>query len=333
MPERFSFPASWARRAMLSGLAAGALLMTAAASAQAYPSKPIKIIVPFAPGGLTDNVIRVFAAKLGERLHQSVVVDNRPGANGNIGTAAAAQSPADGYTLLAGFDGALVINPHIYSKMPFDTVKDFTPITNLGLGGLVLAANPSVPANDVRDLIALLKAKPNSLSFASAGIGSTSHLAAEMLKSRTGIQMEHIAYKGGGSAVSDVVGGHVPLIYTSVSTVQQYIKLGKMKGLGVSSLRRAAALPDVPTFIESGVPDFVVASWIGLLAPANTPRAIIEKLQAESLLALQTKEVQDQYALFGIETIGNTPEQFGAQIRDDLARWGAIVKQAKVRME
>jgi tripartite-type tricarboxylate transporter receptor subunit TctC len=303
------------------------LLSTVPSSAQAqskpFPDKPIRIIVPFAPGGLTDNVIRVFVAKFSKELNQSVVIENKPGANGNIGTSQVAQSSPDGYTLLAAFDGTIVI---------FNTLKDFDPIANLGVSALVLAAHPSVSANNVKELVALLKAKPNSLSYASAGTGSTNHLAAEMLQQRAGVQMEHIPYKGGGQAVADVTGGHVPLIYTSVSTVQQFIKQGKLKALGVSSRTRSPALPDVPTFIENGIEDFEVTSWIGLAAPANTPKSVLDKLHNAAVAAVNNPDVKEQYKSLGIESIGNTPEEFRAQIVHDLAMWGAIIKKANIKL-
>ena len=313
-------------------LSLSALGLCSPLSHAAYPDKAIRIVVPFAPGGLTDNVIRVFVAKFSTQLNQSVVIENKPGANGNIGTSYVAQSSPDGYTLLAAFDGTIVINPNLYEKVPFNTLKDFDPIANLGVSALVLAAHPSVQANNVRELVALLKAKPNSLSYASAGTGSTNHLAAEMLQQRAGVQMEHIPYKGGGQAVADVAGGHVPLIYTSVSTVQQFIKQGKLKALGVSSRARSPALPEVPTFIENGIEDFEVTSWIGLAAPANTPKSIIDKLHNAAVSAVNNSDVKEQYKSLGIEPIGNTPEEFHAQIVHDLSMWGAIIKKANIKL-
>ena len=289
--------------------------------------------MPFAPGGLTDNVVRVMSIKLAERLGQQVIIDSRPGANENIGTQLVAQSAPDGYTLLAGFQGTLVINPFIYSKLPFDTLTDFAPITILGDGTLMLAAHPSLAANNVRELIVLAKSKPGSLSFASTGTGSTSHLTGELLKQRAGIDMVHIPYKGGGQAVGDVIGGQLPLLFTSVSTVAQHIKAGKLKGLGVSAARRSSVLPDVPTFVENGLPDFVASSWIGLLAPAKTPRPIIARLHRDAVAALQTPEVRNRYAMLGIDPVGNTPEQYRDQIRADMARWEKVVRQAKIRLE
>lgn len=324
---------SRAIRALTCVLASLTLLLAGPTQAQTYPDKPVRIVMPFAPGGLTDNVVRVAAAKLAERLGQQVIIDSRPGANGNIGTQIVAQSAPDGYTLLAGFQGTLVINPFIYSKLPFDSMADFAPITILGDGTLILVAHSSVAANNIRELIALAKSKPGALSFASTGTGSTSHLTGELLKQRAGIDMVHIPYKGGGQAVGDAIGGQVPLLFTSVSTVTQHIKAGKLKALGVSSARRSNALPEVPTFIENGLPEFVASSWIGLLAPAKTPRAIIDRLYRDTAAALQTPEVRDRYAMLGIDPVGNTPEQFREQIRTDLVRWEKVVRQAKIQIE
>ncbi|MBI4292856.1 MAG: tripartite tricarboxylate transporter substrate binding protein [Betaproteobacteria bacterium] len=314
-------------------MASLSLLLGNTAQAQNYPEKPVRIVMPFAPGGLTDNVVRVMSAKLAERLGQQVIIDSRPGANGNIGTQVVAQSAPDGYTLLAGFQGTLVINPFIYPKLPFDSVADFAPITILGDGTLILVAHPSVAANNIRELIALAKSKPGSLSFASTGTGSTSHLTGELLKQRAGIDMVHVPYKGGGQAVGDAIGGQVPLLFTSVSTVAQHIKAGKLRALGVSAARRSDALPDVPTFIENGLPDFVASSWIGLLAPAKTPPSIIARLHRDAVAALQTPEVRERYALLGIDPVGNTPEQYRDRIRTDMARWEKVVRQAKIRLE
>lgn len=329
----FDLPSPRMIRALACALASLAWILAGSVQAQTYPDRPVRIVMPFAPGGLTDNVVRVMSARLAERLGQQVVIDSRPGANGNIGTHLVAQSAPDGYTLLAGFQGTLVINPFVYSKLPFDAMADFAPITILGDGTLMLVAHPSVAANNIRELIALAKSKPGSLSFASTGTGSTSHLTGELLKQRAGIDMVHIPYKGGGQAVGDAIGGQVPLLFTSVSTVAQHVKAGKLKALGVSAARRSTALPDVPTFIENGLPDFVASSWIGLLAPAKTPRAIVDRLHRDTVAALQTPEVRERYALLGIDPVGNTPEQFREQIRADLARWEKVVRQAKIQLE
>ena len=305
----------------------------AAALAQAWPAKPIRIVVPFSPGGIADNSARTIADKLGARLGQPVVVENRPGAAGNIGAELVAKSPPDGYTLLLGYDGTIVVNPHVYAKTGFDVLRDFAPVTKLGDAGVIVVAHPSVPAKDLRELIALAKAKPGSFSYGSAGTGSSAHLACEMLSQRTGTGLVHVPYKGGGQAIADAVGGQIPLVCTAVAGSQQFMKTGRLKGLGLSSAHRAAGAPDVPTFIESGLPDFVVDSWVGILAPANTPRTIVDRLQAEIAVVLKMPEVRERYSVLGIEPVGNKPDEYAAQIRADLARWGPVVKQANIRIE
>ena len=301
------------------------------AFAQPFPSKPVRIIVPFSPGGVADSSARVISEKLGARLGQSVVVDNRPGASGNIGTQQVAASAPDGHTLLLGFDGTMVVNPHVYAKLPFETLRDFAPVTKLGDATLILVAHPSVPAKDLREFLQV--AKSQNFSYGSAGTGSTPHLAGELLAQRTGIALTHVPYKGGGQAMGDVVGGQIPLVFTAVATAQQFVRAGKLKGLGVSSARRSASLPDVPTFVESGLEGFVVDSWTGILAPANTPREVVERLQKDIAAVLGEPEIRSRYATLGIEPVGNTPREFGEQIRADLARWEKVVRQAKIRIE
>jgi tripartite-type tricarboxylate transporter receptor subunit TctC len=308
-------------------------LLCGAVQAQEYPTKPIRLIVPFAPGGLADTSARAVAEKLGARLGQSVVVENRPGASGNIGMQAVAQSAPDGYTLVLGFDGTVVINPHIFAKTGFDVLNDFAPVTKLGDATLLLVAHPSVPAKNIMELIAYEKTRPGTLSYGTSGTGGTPHLAGELLNQRTGTKFVHVPYKGGGQAVIDVVGGQIPLVFTAVASAQQHVKSGKVIGIGVSSGKRAASLPEVPTFAESGLTDFVVDSWVGILAPAKTPKPIVERLQRELAAVLNDPDVRDRYATLGIEPVGNTPEQFGAQIRADLARWEKVVKQAGIKVE
>jgi tripartite-type tricarboxylate transporter receptor subunit TctC len=304
-----------------------------AAPAESYPSRPIRIIVPFAAGGVADSSARVIADRLSARLGQSVVVDNRPGAGGNIGTAEAAKMPPDGHTLLLGFDGTMVINPFVYSKLPFDTLRDFAPVTKLGDATLILVAHPSVPANDLRELIADLKQSGGSLAYGTSGVGGTPHLGGELLAPRTGINLTHVPYKGGAQALTDVLGGQIPLVYTAIATAQQHVKAGKLKGLAVSSAKRSASLPEVGTFIENGVEDFVVDSWVGILAPAKTPRPIIDRLHRETAAVLGEPNIQERYRVLGIEPVGNTPEQFRDQIAADLDRWQTVVKKADIRAE
>jgi len=308
-----------------------ASLFCGATCGQTFPAKPVRIIVPFSPGGVADSSARVISERLGVRLGQSVLVENRPGASGNIGTHAVASAAPDGYTLLLGFDGTMVVNPHVYAKLPFDTLRDFSPVTKLGDATLILVAHPSVPAKDLREFLAV--AKTRNFSYGTAGTGSTPHLAGELLAQRTGIALTHVPYKGGGQAMGDVVGGQIPLVFTAIATAQQFVKAGKLKALGVSSARRSSALPEVPTFVESGLDGFVVDSWVGILAPAKTPPAVVERLQKDIAAVLGEAETRSRYATLGIEPAGNTSEQFTEQIRADLARWERVVRQAGIRIE
>jgi tripartite-type tricarboxylate transporter receptor subunit TctC len=308
-----------------------AVLPAASLHAQEWPAKPIRIIVPFAPGGVADNSARVVAEPLGQRLAQQIVVENRPGASGNIGAASVAQSAPDGYTLLLGFDGTMVINPHVFSKIPFDTLKDFAPVTKLGDATLILVAHPSSGVKNLNELIQSAKSKP--FSYGSSGTGGTPHLIGELLKQRTGAQLEHVPYKGGGQAMADVLGGQIPLVFTAIATAQQYVRAGRLLGLGVPSARRSPALPEVPTFVESGLTGFDVSSWTGIFAPAKTPRAVVERLRNELAVVLKSDFVRERYAILGIEPVGNTPDEFSEQVKADLARWEKVVKAANVRVE
>jgi tripartite-type tricarboxylate transporter receptor subunit TctC len=299
------------------------------ACGQGYPAKAVRVIVPFSPGGVADSSTRVVAERLGARLGQPIVVENRPGASGNLGTAAVAAAAPDGYTLLLGFDGTMVINPHVYASLPWDTLRDFAPVTKLGDATLILVAHPSVPAKNIAELIALKK----PFSYGSAGTGSTPHLAGELLAQRTGLALTHVPYKGGGQAMGDVVGGQIPLVFTAVATAQQFVKSGRLKGLGVPAAKRSPSLPEVPTFVESGLEGFVVDSWTGILAPAKTPGEVIGRLQKEIAAVLAEPDVRSRYATLGIEPVGNTPAQFTEQIRADLARWEKVVRQANIRIE
>jgi tripartite-type tricarboxylate transporter receptor subunit TctC len=273
------------------------------------------------------------AEALAARLGQPVVVENRPGASGNIGTAQVAQSAPDGYTLVLGFDGTMVINPHVFANLPFDTLRDFAPVTKLGDASLLLVSHPSLGVKNLAELLTLAKGKTTPYPYGTSGTGGTPHLAGELLSQRTGIALQHVPYKGGGQAVIDVLGGQIPLVFTAIASAQQHVKSGKLVALGVPSPRRSPALPDVPTFIESGLPGFDAVSWVGIFAPAKTPRPIVEKLQKEIAAALQSDKVKERYAILGIEPVGNSPEQFTEQIRADLARWGEVVKAAKIKIE
>lgn len=313
------------------------VLLASVAGVQAqdtYPSKPIRLVVPFTPGGVTDSSGRLIADFLGKRLGQQIVVENKPGASGNIGTAQVVAAVPDGYTLLLAFDGTMVINPHVFAKVPFDTLKDFAPIGRIGSATLILVAHPEVPVKSLQDLIALSKTKP--LAYGTSGIGGTPHIAGEMLAQRTGGRLEHVPYKGGGQAMTDVMGGSIPLVYTAVAGAQGHVKSGKLKAIAVSGARRSSSLPDVPTFIESGLPslsDFVVDSWVGLLAPAGTPAAVLARLNSELNAVLNDPAVRERLAVLGIDPTPGTSEQFRQQMQKDLVAYGAIVKAANIKLD
>lgn len=327
------------RHLLQQTLTASALAIFAAALPQyalaqaAYPSKPIRLVVPFVPGGVTDTSGRLIAEQLSKRLGQQVIVDNRPGASGNIGTQLVATSPPDGYTLVLAFDGTMVINPHVFEKMSFDTIRDFAPVGKIGDAVLILVANPSLPAKTLQEVIALSKTQAGGLSYGTSGTGGTPHIAGEQLKLRTGANLTHVPYKGGGQAMTDVLGGQIPLVYTAVAGAQGQVKAGRLKPIAVSSAQRSRSLPDVPTFIESGVPDFEVNSWVGLLAPAKTPKAIIDKLNAELNAVLNDPETRDKLNVMGIAATPGAPEKFGDEMKRDLQRYGPVVKAAGIKVE
>lgn len=324
---------NWLSSAVAVLIAATAGLLPVVHAQDTWPNKPIRLVVPFAPGGVTDTSGRLIAEVLGKRLGQQIIVDNKPGASGNIGTSLAKASPADGYTLVLGFDGTMVINPHVFSKIPFDTVKDFSPVGKIGDAALILVANPELPVKSLSDLIALSKTQPGGLFFGTSGTGGTPHLAGELLKLRAGAKLTHVPYKGGGPAMIDVLGGQIPLVYTAVAGAHGHVKSGKLRAIAVSSAQRTSALPDVPTFIESGVADFVVNSWVGLLAPANTPAAIIIRLNTELNAALNDPAVREKLRTMGIEPTPGSADQFRDEIRRDLARYGQVVKSAGISVE
>ena len=321
------------RRRWLALAAASALALGAApAMAQDFPSKPIRLVVPFTPGGVTDTGARVVAERLGARLGQQVVIDNRPGASGNIGTQAVAGAAPDGHTLVLGFDGTLVINPHVFAKVPFDTVKDFAPVSKIGDTALVIVTHPSVPARTLAELIAYSKSLQGGLSYGSSGTGGTPHIAAEMLKVRTGADFLHVPYKGGGQALADVVGGQLPMLYTAVAGALPFIEKGQVRAIAISSAQRLPSLPDVPTVAET-VAGFEAISWIGLLAPAKTPRPIVERIQRELHAVVNEPAVKERLAKLGITAVGNTPAEFAQQIQADLKKYAEVVKTAGIKID
>lgn len=315
----------------LSGI--GLMPMPAQAQDPSYPSKPIRLIVPFTVGGVTDTSGRLVAERLSQRLKQTIVVDNRPGASGNIGTQQAATASPDGYTLLLAFDGTMVINPHVYKKMPFDTVKDFAPVGKIGDAVLLLVSHPGVQAKNWTELAKLSKTDPSGLSYGTSGIASTPHIAGEQLKLRTGANLVHVPYKGGGQAMADLVGGNVPLVFTTVASAHQQVKTGRAHPIAVASEKRVASMPDVPTFMEAGLSEFKIDSWVGILAPAQTPQPIIDKLNTELNAVLNEPETRDKLIALGITPAPGTPAKYGDDMKRDLERYGDVVKKANINLE
>ena len=304
---------------------------TLALAQEPYPTRPVRIIVPFAAGGVADLVPRVVGEKLAQKWGQPVVVENKTGASGNIGMAEGARAAPDGYTLVLAPTGNLTVNPVLFPNLPFDTYKDLAPVTLLAQSPNVLVVHPSVPAKNFRELIAWAKANPNKLNFASPGEGSGAHLAGELLKIDAGISATHIPYKGIAPAVNDLLGGNVQMMFAGISTVLQHIKSGKLVAIAIASPKRNAQLPDVPTVDESGLPGFDVTSWYGIVTRAGTPPAIVQKIQRDMAEALQHEDVKARLASLGLEAVGNTPQQFGALIESETRKWTDIVRKANIK--
>ena len=312
-----------------------AVTLAACASAwgQSYPTKPERFVVPFAPGGSTDTLARVLGQKLSESLGQQVVVDNRTGANGNIGMEIVAKAPADGHTIVLGYIANVAIGPSLYDKLPFDPVKDYEHVTLLATSPNVLVAHPSVKATNMKELIALAKAQPGKLSFASAGVASVGHLTGEYIDQLAGIKMTHIPYKGSGQAVTDLLGGHIPLMYSGFSSTLSHIKSGKLRALAQTGEKRSPALPDVPTIAEQGFPKFEATAWYGVHAPAKTPKPIVNRLNAEFVKALKLPDVKEHLSKLGFEIAGSTPEHYAGYIKTEIRKWEKVVKASGARPE
>jgi tripartite-type tricarboxylate transporter receptor subunit TctC len=302
-------------------------------AAESYPTKPIRLIVPFPPGGPADLLARIVGEKLSATFGKQIVVDNRPGAGGNIGMELGAKSAPDGYTLVLAPAGNLTVNPSLYRDVRYDVARDFAPVTVLAAVPNVLVVHPSVPVKSVADLVKYAKAHPGELSFASPGNGSGAHLAGELFKSTAGVDMLHVPFNGIAPAVTAVLGGQVQSMFAGAPSVLQHVKAGKLVALGVAAPARIAAVPDLPTLAESGLPGFDVTSWYGIVAPAGTPNDIISKLQNEMANALRQSDVREKLAGLGAEAIGNTPLEFGAMIRTETAKWSKIVKEAHITLD
>jgi tripartite-type tricarboxylate transporter receptor subunit TctC len=319
----------WTRRAALLACCS---ILAAPASAQQFPSKLVKFVVPQAPGGATDVFARKIGQLLSERWGQPVLVENRAGAAGTMGTDAVAKSPADGYILLVTYAGSQAINQSLYPKLPFDSVKDFRPVATLAVTPFFLIANPKLPARDLRVFLELARDKPGVYTFGSSGIGSVNHLLGEMLKTETGVEILHVPYRGVAQAITDVIGGQVDTAFSSVPSVLQIIRDGQVRALAVSSANRVAVAPDVPTIAESGFPGFDVSPWWGILAPAGTDRGIVRKINSEVGDILRTKEMGDFLATQGAEPFITSPEEFLKILQADVEKWAKVVKAAGVSL-
>jgi tripartite-type tricarboxylate transporter receptor subunit TctC len=300
--------------------------------AQQYPARAVRIIVPSAPGGGTDITARILAPKLSEQLGQQFVVENRAGAGTMIGSEVVARAAADGYTLLMGIS-TLAINPATYKKVPYDALRDFAPISHVVSLPNVLVTHPSLPVKTVKELIAFSRARPDGLYYASAGVGTSPHLSTELFLLMGGIKMVHVPYKGSGPGIVDIVAGHVSVMTPSILSGLPHIKSGRLRGLGVTSAKRAGGVPDIPTIAEAGLPGYEAVQWFGLLAPAATPREIVSRLHAETVRALQAADVKSRLSADGADPVGSTPEEFAAFLRSETAKWAKVVKQAGIQPE
>jgi len=310
------------------------LLVVPLSQAQSWPQKPVRVIVPFAPGGASDLMPRLVGEKLAAIWAQPVVIDNRPGAAGNIGMEAGAKSPPDGYTLLAAPNGNLVVNPHMYSKLAYDVFKDLAPVTRIAAVQNVLVVNPEVPASSMKEFIALARAKPGALNFGSPGNGSQAHVGVELLKMQLGLDLVHLPYQGVGPAMKDLLGGRLQLMLAQVPSALPQIKAGKLRALGVASGAPLASLPDVPTIAAAaGLPGYEAVSWYALMAPAGTPKDVIEKIHSDVAKVLQFPEVRERLAGMGAEPSGEAPAELAARIKSEYERWGEVVRKANIKAD
>ncbi len=312
---------------------AAALASLAASAQSAYPSKPITVIVPSAPGGLSDPIVRFLGEAVQRAWGQPFVMEHRAGAGGVVGTHAVAQAAPDGYTLLFGNIGPLAVMPALQPKLPYDVARDFEPLALVVTFGNVLVVNPSLPVNSVRELIALAKLKPGTLNFASAGNGQSHHLSGELFKSMTGVDIVHVPYKGSSPALTDLMGGQVQMMFSNIPAALPFIKSGRLKALGVTGPRRSSEMPEVPTVAEAGVPGYNVQSWVALVAPAKTPKAIIERLNAEVQKAWDTAEGQKLLTSLNADAAGGSAEQFGTFLRAEALKWAKLIDDAKIKLE
>ena len=318
---------------MVVSFVAACVGLVADAGAQGYPAKPVRVIIPFTAGSAVDTVARVIGQRLSDAWKQQVVNDNRVGAAGIIGTEIAAKSLADGYTLYLGNDAILAVNPAMYRKLPYDSLRDFAAITHVANIPLVLIAHPSFPVKTVKELIALARARPGEINYASGGAGSAQHIPMEMLKAMTGINIVHVPYKGIGPGFADVLGGQVPIMFAGMSNIVPHLKPGRVRAIAVGSAKRSPAQPDIPTVAESGVPGFEYAAWTGYFAPAGAPKDVVAKLHGDITQALSTAEVRERLSNLGFELVGSTPEALGDKLKIDITRLGKLIRDAGIRAE
>jgi tripartite-type tricarboxylate transporter receptor subunit TctC len=313
-------------------LAAAAVLacLSAATAAQQFPNRPVRLIIPQAAGGAVDVASRPIMQKLGEIWGQQIIVDNRPGANGIIGIEAIAKSKPDGYTLGAAFTSSLTINPHVYKTLPYDTFRDFVPVTQVVINTIALVVNPYLPARTPKELVALGRSRPNDLMYASAGIGNMTHLAAELMRLETGLKMTHVPYKGDTPAVTDLIGGQVALIFATAPSVAGHVKSGRLRLLATCGEKRSLSYPDTPTMAESGFPKVTVTGWWGIVAPSGTPQDVVQKVSRDTIKVLQMPDQRERLISVGAEPAGTTPEQFAAFIKSEMAKWERVAKAAGV---
>jgi len=319
---------------LLKSVMLGAALLTAASTvaAQAYPTRPVRFVVPYAPGGSTDTLARSMGTKLSELLGQQVVVDNRPGANGDIGMTIVAKAPPDGYSIVLGYIANLGIGPSLYEKMPYDPIKDFASITQVAGASNIFVIHPSLPAKNFKEFVAYTKANPKKVSFASAGVASVGHLTGELLNDMAGIDMQHVPYKGSGQAISDLVGGHIKVMISGMASTLPHVRSGKLVGIVTTGLKRTPATQDIPTIAET-YPGFESSSWFGVLAPAGTPKPIVTRLNADIHKSLQDPAVAKRLAGVGFEITYGTPEQFTAYIKSEIKKWAKVVKASGAKPE
>ncbi len=327
VPRPFRNFIRFARLALAGLVALGTAGLVAA---QAWPAKPVRLVVPFAAGGATDVVARILGQKLGELWGQSVVIENRGGAGGNVGADVVAKATNDGYTLLMASGSIVTVNQHMYKRMPFDAQKDFAPITKVATGPMLVIVNPGVPAANIKALIALAKAKPGSINFGSAGVGSQVHMAAENFANAAGIDIVHVPYKGESLGVNDVMAGQIQMMVTNLAAAAPFIASGKLKALAVTSKERSKALPEVPTVAESGLPGFENTGWFGLLAPAGTPKEVLDKIQLDTARVLDTPEMRGRLFVQGMTAVGNQSDEFTRDIAAESKRWAKVVSDRKL---